>query len=77
HRSAQAPGAGHRLPPRRVGGSHRAAVRQALGDASLDLVREVATVSVKANEPGLLAFCERYQLPLRVIALQQISDRPG
>lgn len=53
-----------------------AAVRQALGDASLDLVREVATVSVKANEPGLLAFCERYQLPLRVIALQQIADRP-
>lgn len=53
-----------------------AAVRQALGEASLDIVREVATVSVKAEEPGLLAFCERHRLPLRIIALAQIETRP-
>lgn len=52
------------------------AVRLALGDVALDRVREVSTVSVKAEEPGLLAFCERHRLPLRSISLAQIEARP-
>jgi cobalt-precorrin 5A hydrolase len=52
-----------------------AAVRYVLGDISLEAVREVATVSVKAGEPGLLAFCQDHRLPLRVISLAQIEAR--
>lgn len=50
-------------------------VRLALGDVGLDMVREVATVSVKAEEPGLLDFCEQNRLPLRIISLAQIECR--
>ena len=53
-----------------------AAVRQALGERRLDEVREVATVDLKANEPGLLAFCERHDLPLRVLARADLAARP-
>ena len=40
-----------------------AAVRNALGERRLVEVREVATVDIKADEPGLIAFCERHALP--------------
>jgi cobalt-precorrin 5A hydrolase len=53
----------------------RAAVSNALGALSLSDVREVATIDVKANEPGLLAFCESHDLPLRVIATETIAAR--
>lgn len=38
-------------------------------------VRELATVDLKANEPGLVAFSQRYEIPLRIIARHQIEAR--
>ncbi|WP_291423208.1 cobalamin biosynthesis protein [Deinococcus sp.] len=52
------------------------AVLHALAARNLTEVREVATVDLKANEAGLLAFCEQYALPLRVVAAQDIAARP-
>jgi cobalt-precorrin 5A hydrolase len=45
------------------------------GDAALAAVRELATVDLKANEPGLLSFSQRHGIPLRVIAKHQIEAR--
>jgi cobalt-precorrin 5A hydrolase len=53
-----------------------AAVRHALGEHAIDQVREVATVDLKANEPGLLAFCAAFDLPLRVFARATLAARP-
>jgi cobalt-precorrin 5A hydrolase len=53
-----------------------AAVRLALGEHGIDQVREVATVDLKANEPGLLAFCAAFDLPLRVFARATLAARP-
>ena len=59
------------------------AVRHALGRGSAgaaadDLagIREVVTVDLKAEEPGLVAFCQRHGIPMRVISKQQIEARP-
>jgi cobalt-precorrin 5A hydrolase len=59
------------------------AVRYALGQggagtAADDLagIREVVTVDLKAEEPGLVAFCQRRGIPMRVISKQQIATRP-
>lgn len=38
-------------------------------------VRELVTVDLKASEPGLVAFSQRYGIPLRVIARHQIEAR--
>jgi cobalt-precorrin 5A hydrolase len=38
-------------------------------------VRELVTVDLKANEPGLVAFSQRHGIPLRVIARHQIEAR--
>jgi len=35
----------------------------------------MATVDLKAAEPGLLAFAQRHGIPVRVIARQQIESR--
>ncbi|ABF43791.1 cobalamin (vitamin B12) biosynthesis CbiG protein (plasmid) [Deinococcus geothermalis DSM 11300] len=53
-----------------------AAVAHALGGRSLTEVREVATVDLKAKEAGLLAFCERHDLPLRIFAAADLEARP-
>ncbi|MCE3602104.1 cobalamin biosynthesis protein [Massilia sp. P8910] len=53
-----------------------AAVRHALGHRSIEEVREMATVDLKANEPGLLDFCGRHGLPLRVFARATLAARP-
>ncbi len=53
-----------------------AAVLHALGQRSLGEVREVATVDLKENEPGLLAFCRHHALPLRVFAHATLAARP-
>jgi cobalt-precorrin 5A hydrolase len=53
-----------------------AAVRLALGDYAIGDVREMATVDLKAKEPGLLEFCERHGLPLRVFARETLAARP-
>ncbi|EYB69001.1 cobalamin biosynthesis protein CbiG [Deinococcus phoenicis] len=53
-----------------------AAVAHTLGERSLTDVREVATVDLKADEAGLLAFCERHGLPLRIFAAADLEARP-
>lgn len=53
-----------------------AAVRLAMNGRALEAVREVATVDLKADEPGIHAFCERYGLPLRVFSHAQLAARP-
>jgi cobalt-precorrin 5A hydrolase len=50
------------------------AVRTALGDRSLDDVRQVATLDRKSHEPALVAFCQRHALPLLGIAPERIAD---
>ena len=52
------------------------AVNHALPGQALTNVREVATIDLKAQEPGLLEFCARHDLPLRVFTLAQIAARP-
>lgn len=51
------------------------AVMAVLGTRTLGEVREVATIDLKADEIGLLAFCERHGLPLRVIAQPDVTAR--
>ncbi|WP_051709814.1 cobalamin biosynthesis protein [Andreprevotia chitinilytica] len=51
------------------------AVEAALAGRPLSDVREVATIDLKADEAGLLAFCERHGLPLRVIARGDVAAR--
>ncbi len=53
-----------------------AAVQHALGQRGIGEVREVATVDLKANEPGLLEFCRKHGLPLRVFARATLAARP-
>lgn len=53
-----------------------AAVKQALGKRQLNEVREIATIDLKANEPGLLAFCQQHDLPLRILASSTLAARP-
>ena len=45
------------------------------GSGAISAVREIATVDLKAQEPGLLAFTQRHGIPLRIIAKQQIEAR--
>jgi cobalt-precorrin 5A hydrolase len=53
-----------------------ACVLLALGKRLLSEVREVATVDAKMSEPGLLEFCARHALPLRVFSNAAIAARP-
>lgn len=41
----------------------------------LSAIRELATVDLKAQEPGLLAFARHREIPLRIIAKHQIDGR--
>ncbi len=43
---------------------------------SLAAVRELVTVDLKAQEPGLLALSQRSGIPVRIIAKHQIETRP-
>jgi cobalt-precorrin 5A hydrolase len=43
--------------------------------SSLNKVRTVATVDLKQNEPALLQFCEKYNLPLRIFAKESLGAR--
>ncbi|MBD0320171.1 MAG: cobalamin biosynthesis protein [Gemmatimonadetes bacterium] len=54
----------------------RRAVEGALGERTLAEVREVATIDAKAEEPGLLEFCGRHGLPLRVLGREAVAARP-
>ncbi|PCE22090.1 hypothetical protein BWP39_20680 [Paraburkholderia acidicola] len=53
-----------------------AALHAVLGTRSLAEIREIATVETKANEPGLLEFCARHALPLRLFTSTQIAAVP-
>jgi cobalt-precorrin 5A hydrolase len=57
-------------------GQIAAAVHLALGERQLSTVREIVTIDLKANEPGLLEFCEMHDLPLRVLASATVAARP-
>jgi len=57
-------------------GQIAAAVHKALGERQLNEVREIATIDLKANEPGLVEFCEQHNLPLRVLASATVAARP-
>ncbi|MGZ5585322.1 MAG: cobalamin biosynthesis protein [Methylobacter sp.] len=57
-------------------GQIAAAVKQALGDRQLSEVREIVTIDLKVNEPGLLEFCELHDLPLRVLESSTVAERP-
>ncbi|CAB3803660.1 hypothetical protein LMG28614_05860 [Paraburkholderia ultramafica] len=50
-----------------------AAVRAALGSHRIDQIRTVGTVDTKADEAGLLEFCARHALPLRLFSRAQIA----
>jgi cobalt-precorrin 5A hydrolase len=52
-----------------------AAVLLALNGYSLNQVREIATVDLKANEPGLQAFCAAHDIPLRVFSHETLAAR--
>ncbi len=54
------------------------AIRHALAlrDSDLGAIRELATIDLKAQEAGLIAFSQRHGIPLRVIAKQQVVARP-
>ena len=52
-----------------------AAIQQALGSRHINEIREIATIDLKANEPGLLEFCEQYHVPLRVLAHETVAAR--
>jgi cobalt-precorrin 5A hydrolase len=49
------------------------AVHLALGDRSLDEVRQVATLVDKAGEPAIVAFCQRHALPLLAVTPERIA----
>jgi cobalt-precorrin 5A hydrolase len=57
-----------------------AAVRSALaatagahGAHSFDDIRAIATIDIKAHEPGIVGFCARHALPLQVFSREQIA----
>lgn len=54
------------------------AIASALEKAGRPLaeVREVATIDLKAREPGLLEWCAQQDLPLRVITREHVQERP-
>ncbi len=52
------------------------AIDGALGERSLNDVREIATIDLKANEPGLLEYCTKHNIPLRVFSSRHVKDRP-
>lgn len=52
------------------------AIDKALGERSLSEVREIATIDIKANEPGLLEYCAQHTIPMRVFSTAAVKNRP-
>ncbi len=52
-----------------------AAIQQALGFRHINEIRELVTIDLKANEPGLLAFCQQQTIPLRVLSRETVAAR--
>lgn len=55
--------------------SVEAAVIEVLGERSLSEIRCIATVDLKAEEAGLLAFCHKHNLPLRIFSRKDVAAR--
>lgn len=51
------------------------AVTLALGQEDISKVREITTIDLKAEEPGLLEFCARHNLNLRWFSKEDIAAR--
>lgn len=51
------------------------AALNALGGRSILEVREVSTIDLKANEPGLIEFCAKFNLPLRHFPKKDVAAR--
>jgi cobalamin biosynthesis protein CbiG len=49
------------------------AVRAALGSHAFDEISAIASVDIKAHEAGLLEFCARHALPLKLFSREQIA----
>jgi cobalamin biosynthesis protein CbiG len=50
-----------------------AAVRATLGSHAFDEISTIASVATKADEAGLLEFCARHALPLKLFSRAQIA----
>lgn len=53
------------------------AVTSILGEIPLEAVAKVASIDLKANEPGLLAFCEHHGIPAVFYTSEQLKAVPG
>lgn len=55
------------------------AVTQLLRDNGLSILslRSVASIDVKAQEPGILAFCEKYSLSFETFSAEVLNEVPG
>lgn len=51
------------------------AVKLALKERSLSEIREIATIELKAAEPGLIEFCKTNAIPMRIFKQQDIAAR--
>lgn len=63
------------VPAERIEAAVGKALALTLGQRRISEIREIATIDLKAQEPGLLDFCERHDLPLRVIARATVAAR--
>lgn len=52
------------------------AVNLALGERSLDEVRQLVTVDLKRNESAILAFSQENKIPLQIFAVSDLIARP-
>lgn len=50
-----------------------AAVRATLGSHTFDEISTIASIDTKAHEAGLLEFCARHVLPLKLFSREQIA----
>ena len=55
----------------------RAAVEEALSGYEAQSVTQVATIDLKQDEPGLLAFCAAHNLPLSVFSAVELEQAEG
>jgi cobalt-precorrin 5A hydrolase len=53
----------------------KAAILHALGEITLNQIREIATIDLKSKEPGLIEFCQRQHIPLRILQSKTINAR--
>ena len=64
------------VPAERIEAAVCKALALTPGQRRIGEIREVATIDLKAEEPGLLDFCAQHDLPLRVIARATVAARP-